>query len=65
MPDNLAHEVTARHAVAHPLVRGRRQVKVAEQRTIDGQRPLASAPRLGGADRREGGEVDAEKGEAC
>ena len=63
MPDDLAHEVAARHAVAHPLVGGHRQVKIPEQRTVDGQRPLASVPRLGGADRREGGEVDAEKGE--
>jgi hypothetical protein len=49
---------------AHPLIGGRRQVEVSEQRTIDGQRPLASAPRLGGgAGRGEGGEIDAEKGE--
>jgi hypothetical protein len=65
MPDHLTHEVAARHAVAHPLIGGRRQVEVSEQRTIDGQRPLASVPHLGGAGRREGGEVDTEKGEAC
>jgi hypothetical protein len=48
---HLPHEVAARHAVAHPLIGGRRQVEVPEQRTIDGHRPLASAPRLGGAKR--------------
>jgi hypothetical protein len=63
MPDHLPHEVPARHAVAHPLIGGRRQVKVPEERTVDGQRPLANAPRLAGIGRREGGEVDAEKGE--
>jgi hypothetical protein len=51
--------------MAAPVTCGRRQVEVSEQRTIDGQRPLASAPHLGGACRREGGEVDTEKGEAC
>ncbi|HKO86667.1 MAG TPA: hypothetical protein VJ140_19385 [Actinomycetota bacterium] len=63
MPNHLAHEVVARDAVAHPLIGGDRQVEVPEQRTIDDQRPVASTPRLGGASRREGGEVDAEKGE--
>jgi hypothetical protein len=63
MTDHLAHEVATRHPVAHPLIGAGRQVKVPEQRTIDGQRPLANAPRLGGAGRRKGGEVDAEKGE--
>jgi hypothetical protein len=63
MPDYLPHEMAARHSVTHPLIGGDRQVEVTEQRTVDGQCPLASAPRLAGAGRREGGEVDAEKGE--
>jgi hypothetical protein len=64
MPDHLPHEVVARHPVAHPLIGGRRQVEVPEQRTFNRHRPLASALRLGQAGRGEGGEVDAEKGEA-
>jgi hypothetical protein len=64
MPDHLPHEVAARHAVAHPLIGGRRQVEVPEQRTVDGQRPFASTPRLGRAGRGKDGEVDTKKGEA-